>query len=111
MVGNKTFYKLPHNRQGANESNFGGAPPDATTNDAGAKSIENLQNQTWTSSFEPLVLNQTGPFNFKVSASNTMGLSSSNFYNASAKFNNRKQRVESRQSVNANSFEKQKDGL
>ena len=62
------------------------------------KSQENLQNQTWTSSFEPFVLNQTGPINYKVTnKKQSEGISKMNFSHAATKFIDRRKRMGSQQ--------------
>ena len=62
------------------------------------KSQENLQNQTWTSSFEPFVLNQTGPINYgKNKKQSSEAVGKMNFSHAATKFIDRRKRMGSQQ--------------
>ena len=54
-----------------------------------------MQNQTWTSSFEPILLNAIGPLNYqKTSAGkDTEVLSKNNFSHAASKFLDRRKKT------------------
>ena len=61
------------------------------------KSQENLQNQTWTSSFEPFVLNQTGPLNYRTGNNQNKSdmVGKTNFSHAASKFIDRRKKMSS----------------
>ena len=117
VIGDKTFYKLGAMKKSENVTSSFAAKANETgkTGATGVgqwlnSSIEKMNNvpahnQTWTSKFEPLVLNQTGPINYKASDSNMNdSVSKMNFSHAATKFINRRKNLESQMSITQSSF-------
>ena len=117
VIGDKTFYKLGAMKKSENVTSSFAAQANETVKTGATgvgqwlnSSIEKMNNvpahnQTWTSKFEPLVLNQTGPINYKASDSKMNdSVSKMNFSHAASKFINRRKNLESQMSITQSSF-------
>ncbi len=81
---------------------------DASTEDIGLSAAEMMLNQTWHSSFEPLILNQTGPLSLNNKDIGAFTHTKFNFGHAASKFVDRRRQIQKAMSSTKSSFDMKK---